>query len=66
MDKESKYRKGQHVVVQNRYAKAEYVSLEEAAAALSQIGVKTKDEILKDLRGRTGYINGFVITYPED
>lgn len=58
-------RSGQRVVVRNRYATAEYGSLEEAADALSSIGVKTRDEVLSLLRDRTGYINGYVVTYPE-
>ena len=59
------HRAGQRVVVRNRYATAEYKSLEEAADALSSIGVKTRGEVLSLLRDRTGYINGYVVTYPD-
>jgi len=59
MDKEAV----QKIRIQNRYAVAEYGSMEEAADSLSQIGVLTRDEILKMLRDRVAYINGYVVTY---
>lgn len=55
--------KGQRVRIQNRYAVAEYDSLDECADALSRVGVLKRDEIRKMLEDRTGYINGFVIRY---
>lgn len=55
----------QPVRAQNRYALAEYPSMEAAAATLSTIGVMSSDEVLKLLRKHVGYINGFVITYPD-
>lgn len=54
----------QKVVVRNKYAVAEYDSLEEAAAALSSIGVLSRDEVMNLLRERTGWINGFAVEYP--
>ena len=58
-----RHSKGQKVRIQNRYATAEYGSMEEAADSLSQIGVLTRDEILKMLRDGVAYINGYVVTY---
>ena len=55
----------QKVVVRNRYARAEYRSLDEAADALSSIGVLGRDEILSLLADRAGWINGFLVSYPE-
>lgn len=54
----------QRVVVRNKYAYAEYPSMESAAMALSSIGVMSSDEVLKLLRDRVGYINGFSVSYP--
>lgn len=56
----------QRVVVRNRYARAEYKSLEEAAASLSSIGAMSRDEVMSLLRDRVGYINGFAVSYPDD
>lgn len=58
--------KSQKVVVRNRYAYAEYGSLEEASAALASIGVMTQEEVMALLADRVGYINGFAISYPEE
>lgn len=55
--------KGQRVRLQNRYAVAEYDSLDECADALSRIGVIKRDDIRKMLEAREKYINGFVVTY---
>lgn len=63
MDKSSS--RGQRVRIQNKYAVAEYDSLEQAAESLSQVGAMSKDEIMALLRDRTGYVNGYVVTYPE-
>ena len=62
----SKYRNGQKVRIQNRYAVMEYDSIEEAAASLSSIGVMTEAEVRKKLSDREAYINGYSVTYPED
>lgn len=56
-------RNGQRVRVQNKYAIAEYDTLDECASALSKIGVLKEHEIRKMLEKRVAYINGFVITY---
>jgi hypothetical protein len=60
-----RHAKGQKVRIQNRYATAEYDSLDAAAYWLSTIGVKTQEEIRRLLGKREKYINGFSVTYPE-
>lgn len=60
----SKESANQKVVIRNRYAEMEYESMEQAAASLSKIGVYSKDQILRMLRDRSAYINGYVVTYP--
>jgi hypothetical protein len=62
---DNNYRKGQKVIIRNKYAVAEYDSLDSAAYWLSRIGVKTEEEIRKLLGKREPYINGYVVTYPE-
>ena len=57
--------KSQKVVVRNRYAYAEYPSMESAARALSSIGTMGAKEVLSLLRARVGYINGFSVSYPD-
>lgn len=54
---------GQHIRIQNRYAVMDFDSMEQAAESLSQIGVYSREEILKMLHDRVGYINGYVVTY---
>ncbi len=54
----------QKVVVRNKWATAEYESLDEAARALSSIGVMTEEEIRVLLDQRVGWINGFAVSYP--
>lgn len=54
---------GQRVRIQNKYAVAEYDSLDECADSLSRVGVLKRDEIREMLEDRVGYINGFVIKY---
>ena len=61
MNKESAT--GQKVRIQNRYAVAEYESLDDCAKSLSMVGVMDEDEIRKKLEKRERYINGYVITY---
>lgn len=56
--------KAQRVVVRNKWAVAEYKSLEEAARALSSIGVMTEEEVRELLDLRVGWINGFAVSYP--
>ena len=56
---------GQKVRIQNRYATAEYDSMEEAARALSSIGVLSEKEVRKMLEERERYINGYAVEYPE-
>lgn len=53
----------QKVRIQNRYAVAEYDTLEDAADALSSIGVLPRDEVMSLLSDRVGWINGFAVTY---
>lgn len=53
----------QKVRIQNRYAQAEYDSLESAADALSSIGVLSRDEVMALLSDRVGWINGFQVSY---
>ena len=57
--------RGQRVRIRNRYAVAEYESLEEASRALSSIGVLSEKEVRKMLEDRERYINGYVVDYPE-
>lgn len=56
-------RSAQKVRIQNRYAVAEYETLEEAADALSSTGLLSRDEVMGMLLDRVGWINGFQVSY---
>ena len=53
------------VHIENKYVSRDYPSMEEAARMLATIGTLTTEEILKMMRKRVGYINGYVVTYSD-
>lgn len=53
------------VHIENKYVSRDYPSMEEAARMLSTVGTFTSDEIMRMLRKRVGYINGYAITYSD-